>query len=766
MGHNRLHFPQPNQGRRSGLGSRVLGLAFAVAVALPAGAATLEEVVVTAQKRTESLQDVSLSVNVVSGEAIADLGLANFDALEVPGVHIAQGGMNENVYIRGVGSTGNNFGFEQSVPFFIDGVYLGRARAQRLGFLDVERVEILKGPQPIYLGKNAIGGAVSITSKRPGDEPEFSIDLYNEFEHDETSVTAVASGPVSDSLKARGVVRYRELTDGWVENRSTSQMSPEQEDTLGRFSFIWDASENIEVFGKLEYVDTLWDGRNAEVFDCDPGSVVPSLGDADCKLDGVSYIDFDPANYPADPDTGDTPLVNTRPTRGQTFINSFEMTSGLVSVNWALGNINLVSNTAYLEFDNRQYNKADFVPTDRGVAEFREDFSQFSQELRLESMGDGALSWIAGAYYDTNDNFTDSPNNVPALAPMNMSFQQARVADETADSWAVFGEVSYDFTDAFRVKAGARYTEVEKDIDFFWDRWDGVNSVLTAYQSATFADSRSDDSLQPALTLEWRPLDEILLYGSWKEGFKAGGFDHSATNDFTNFQFDQEEVTAYEAGAKWRDSSGRATVNVALFRNEFTDLQVTTRDPENFTFVTQNAAEATTQGVELEFAWAATESLTLSGGVVYLDTQYDDFGATQCYPGQTVEQGCVGGSQSLTGAPLQFAPEFSGSLVAQWERPVTDALEMRVRLSMFFTDDYASDTKQDPSTIIPGYEKYDARVAFGPFDRKWEVAFIGRNLTDELVSSWRGDVPGAGSNAHFALMDRTRQLALQARYRF
>ena len=442
------------------------------------------------------------------------------------------------------------------------------------------------------------------------------------------------------------------------------------------------------------------------------------------------------------------------------------MTSALVSVTWDLGGVDLVSNTAYLEMENRHFNKADFVPTDRGAAEFLEDFSQFSQELRLASSDESKLGWIAGVYFDSNENDTNSPNNVPALAPMNMSFMQARVAEESADSWAVFGEIAYDVTEQVRVKAGARYTEVDKDIDFFWDRWDGISGVLTAYQSATYQDTRKDDSLQPALTVEWRPTDELMLYGSWKEGFKAGGFDHSATNDFTDFQFDQEEVTAYEFGGKWRSATGAATVNFALFRNEFTDLQVTSRDPVALDFITQNAAEAATQGVEIEFAWAATEALTLSGGFVFLDTEYDSFPETQCYPGQTAEAGCFAGVQSLTGAPLQFAPEYSGTVAAEWAQPVSGNLELRLRLSMFITDDYVSDSKQDPSTNIPGYEKYDARIAIGSLDQKWEVALIGRNLTDELVSSWRADVPGAGSNAYFALMDRTRQIALQARYRF
>ena len=188
---------------------------------VPVAAAVLEEVVVTAQKREENLQDVPISIATISGATISEFGLTIFQDLEIPGVNISQGGIGENIFIRGIGSSSSNLGFEQSVPIFIDGAYFGRSRATRLGFLDVRQVEVLKGPQPTYFGRNAIGGAISLLSARPTDELFASLDAAYEFENEETMLTAVVSGPLSEKLRGRIAANWRDLNKGWVENGAT-----------------------------------------------------------------------------------------------------------------------------------------------------------------------------------------------------------------------------------------------------------------------------------------------------------------------------------------------------------------------------------------------------------------------------------------------------------------------------------------------------------------------------------------------------------------
>jgi iron complex outermembrane receptor protein len=192
-------------------------LASGILMTLPGYAQVLEEVVVTATKRAESLQDVPISITAVGGEAIAEFGITNFEQLDVPGFKIPRAGMGDNIFMRGIGS-GPNLGFEQSVPIYMNGLYFGRGRGSRAGFLDLARVEIVKGPQPTYFGKNAIAGAASLIWNKPTEEFEGYVEGLYEVENEEYAVTGVVSGPLSDNIRGRVAVRYRDLNDGWLQN--------------------------------------------------------------------------------------------------------------------------------------------------------------------------------------------------------------------------------------------------------------------------------------------------------------------------------------------------------------------------------------------------------------------------------------------------------------------------------------------------------------------------------------------------------------------
>ena len=180
----------PLRQRITGLITLLIALAIA-----PAANAQLEEIVVTATKRVESLQDVPLSITAIDGAVLEKFSISNFYDMDIPGVNIAQGGMNDNAFIRGIGQSSGNFGFENSAPYYIDGVYFGRARGTRLAWLDAERIEVIRGPVPTYLGKNASAGAINITSRRPSDALEGFVDVYQEFEHNETVLTGAVGGP-------------------------------------------------------------------------------------------------------------------------------------------------------------------------------------------------------------------------------------------------------------------------------------------------------------------------------------------------------------------------------------------------------------------------------------------------------------------------------------------------------------------------------------------------------------------------------------------
>lgn len=739
----------------------ILTVAFMLQLPLsaPAQDRTLEEIVVTAQKREQSLQDVPISITALSGDMLDDLSVDGFYDVNIPGVNIQQGGMSDNAFIRGIGQSSGNFGFENSAPFYVDGMYYGKARATRLNFLDVQTVEVLKGPQPTYLGKNAIAGGINITSRRPTEEFEGMIEAAYEFEAAESSLFGVVSGPLTDDFRARLALKWRDMADGWIDNVAIQKSEPEQEDLMGRLSAAWDVSDTIDLYAKLEFADLQWDGRTTQQLLCLPGApIVPEL--EDCVFNDTRAVDSDPTAYPLN-------FFSVANPPGTNFVNDLEQLGGQVQATWRGPAVEVVSVTSYFDYTNDHFAKADHNVLDRGVANFVEDFEQFSQEVRVTPSGDSKLDWLAGVYYDTNNN--DDFTNI-ALPGMNMAIRRAAIEDQ--DSWAVFGEVAVPVGEEVTVKLGGRYSVIEKDYDF--TAWiysyvpnQDFASTATLATSFSFNDlSREDKKFQPSLIAEWRPTDEAMIYFSYKEGFKAGGFDHQPVTPNDEPPFEPEEAESFELGAKLDLLGGRARLNATLFSVDYTNLQVST-----FTgtlgFRTTNAGESSTQGLELDGSFLLTDNLTLSAYLSFLSAEYDNYQDAQCYlnPPQTEAEGCVDGVQDLSGAELQFAPDYSGSLSLDYRAPLNDALEVFGRVDLFFTDDYQLDSDNDPDTRQSSYEKWDARFGIGSLDGRWEVAFIGRNLTDEYIRVFMGDT-GVGGLSHFAILDRTRQYGVQGRVRF
>jgi iron complex outermembrane recepter protein len=750
-------------------------------------AVELEEVIVTAQKKEQSLQEVPISIIALQGAALQEFGITSWDNVELPGVHISQGGTSDVIFVRGIGSA-QGIGFEQSVPMYIDGTYFGRAFAQRLGFLDLGQIEVLKGPQPTYLGKNAVGGAISITSQRPTDELEAFVDVSYEFEGQEVEVFSVVSGPLSDTLKARAAIKYRDL-DGYLRNEATGEDEVGREDLVARVSAIWEPADNIEVFTKFEYARDKTLGGDTQLFNCVPGGTSFDAAVEDCVFNKTRASTFNNANFVtganADLLTGMSSEIDDL-----TRFRDFEIITGQVSIDWEVADGYVVSsNTAYMDHTFLGFAKADHSTLSllaAGGDEPIETFNQFSQELRILSPQDRRFRWMAGAYYDrsnlnTTTNAIIRPDLfgapfIPPPNPFGLVFDLDTQQDD--ESWAVFGEAEYDLIDPLTVKFGFRYSEVKKDADLSNGTGFGAPGPIFFLPANTVMAARKDTDFQPAMTLQWRPADDYMFYASWKEGFKAGGFDHGVTvPTVTGVQFEPEEVTAYEVGGKLKLLDGAATLNFALFRAEFSNLQVFQFDSVTSLFRTINAGESLSEGVEVSGQWAATNNLTLSANISYLDAEYESFPGALCYisPPQTVAQGCttVAGvtSQDLTGAPLTYAPEWSGQVTASHVYPMGTSIfgqpiELRTNLSVFLTSEFQTDFDGDPDTIQSGYYKLDLRVGIASQDDKWEVAFVGRNLTDRVTALFMGDQPGGNGQAHFATAATPRQLGVQFRYNF
>jgi outer membrane receptor protein involved in Fe transport len=760
----------------------VSSLASAQGSANPDAEVALEEIVVTAQKRTERLQDVPISVQAITGETLQNMGVQNFESFEVPGIRVSRGGMSDTITVRGIGS-GQNLGFEQSAPMYIDGIYYGRARTQRLGFLDIEQIEVLKGPQPTFLGKNATAGAINIRTRRPGNEFEREIEVSHEPQTQEMAAFVAATLPINDRWAVRAAARYRD-SEGYLTNTVTGRKEPAINDKLARLTVVGNPTEALSVTAIGYYAANLDKGRNNQSTICEPNF----RRDTSAVTQDPCVFDDKKASFsqtPADIEAARPDLW--RDNDGGPFLNDMEAYGTTLQLDWELANgLSVTSVTGYYQYDNYQYIDVDQGVANYGVSTFTENYDQVSQELRLLGPKDTKLQWSVGAYLDSNDNDVVStqsfdarnllPFTPPAVPPQtnrtaafvtnntNGFVQDVR---ESAQSMAFFGDAKYEFSNSFAIRGGLRYEEVEKDISYKrcgtlpYPTCTPVNTL-----PATAVTSRKDDKLAPSATLEYRPLDDVLFYLSYKKGFKSGGFSNNDAGPFNS-----EHVTAWEAGAKTRLLDNRMMLNLTVFQGEYDDLQVSSFDPVSNLFTTTNAASAKNKGVEAEVQYAATSRLRFAVNVSYLDAYYDDFRNSPCWAGQaTLGTGCgpnAQGSQvqNLSGVVTPYAPEWSGTAAMDYTMPVGDSYRLGLGADVFYTGEFATLTDINPRAFQEAYTKLNARVAFARDDDSWEIALIARNMTDERTAAFKNTIPG-GFFSVASFTDPPATYTVQARFKF
>jgi iron complex outermembrane receptor protein len=791
---------------------KIRPLAPALALALY-GTATLaqglqlEEVIVTAQKRTESLQDVPIAITAMSGEKIDEIGITGLEELTqyMPNVTINNGAGTPNLFVRGVGS-GTNAGFEQSVGMYIDGVYAGRgALAAVPTTMDLERVEILKGPQGILFGKNTVAGAVNITSAKPTDEFEGMVEALYEQDHGEQQYNVVLSGPLTEKLSGRLAVRHNEM-EGWWENAITGSEGRNDDIWYGRGSLRWQASDTLEINAKYEKGDFDRRSRPTYVYQSDFAGQMNSFGTV-------------PFPEVGDRDKGAGDVDGGSVTKTDVFA---------VTVGWELDFATFTSISAYSSYDSEgEPGNTDLnaVPA-LSRAKF-EDYEQYSQELRLVSPGGETIDWIAGAYYQQSEldissqvtaiDFAQSgPISVPPLFSDRPGVPG--VFDQDSDSWAIFGQGTWNATESLRFSLGLRYNEETKDLnkETFSDglqiRLGPNTSLINPLNGELIADvrqhsfrglSRDEEKWTYSGNVQWDVGEDTMLYASVSTGFKGGGYDEAYSGageeiriagldgvptgevvatgiDASILEFEGEEVLAYELGAKMGLLDGAAEVNIALFRMEYENLQTSSLIGD--VFRVGNAGESISQGVEIDGRWRVTERFTLGAAAAYLDAYYDEFTGATCTIPQTTDPannpGCLrangtniapgesGGGQNLEDETLLFAPDWSASLNARYVMPLSENLLLVNSVDINYEDEFYSALDLDPNTKHDAATIVNARIALTSVDRNWSVAVIGKNLSNEKTTIWNQDVPFTNSNSYFALPTRPRSIAVQARYRF
>lgn len=769
----------------------------------------LEEVIVTAQKQAQSLQDVPISVSAVDGEKLKEAGIARIQDLTayVPNFKMAPTGQGNAIFIRGVGA-GDNRGFEQSVGMFIDGIYAGRGQQFRAPFLDIALVEVLKGPQGTLFGKNTIAGAVNITSAMPNEELSGEVSVMYEHEYGDREDSVVLNLPLADGLYSRFAYK-RTDTDGYLDNRATGEQEMPRNDEVYRASFRWEAGDNFDLGLKLEKGDFGVRGVTHQLIDKTGtfnlylSNLAPQIPlglplslfsvnledyvspEEDAKFDNVKYekqFDWQPAFTQ----------------------NGNE--AAVVTANWELGDHTLTSITGYSAYDLIFVLDADFSDLQFIGTENEEDFEQLSQEFRLVGSLGERFDYIAGVYYHQQDlenslwinldlDAVGVPSNLtlpsaldPILAPLGLSSsislptQLATFSafEQDSESIAIFGQLTFAITEALNLTIGLRWGEDEKrarkflNVAEFRSKERTPNPIyipialaLNNSENHDISDSRSIESLSPAANLQWYINEDIMTYVRYAKGFKDGGFNaNDTTSSLEVFEFDDEEADTYELGIKATLLEGSATFNANIFYSEFVERQVSTFTLSGF--IVGNAAESETLGLETDIRWRATEKLTLGASAAWLDSSFGEFTNGPCTASQE-DQAAANNQlpcrQDLSGERTDYAPEITLSLTANYTQPIGDSLELRLQGDINYSDEYLYTQDGDTADMQEAYAKLNARVALSSLDYGWELALVGKNLTSELVKASGNDVP-LFVGASFAATEPPRTLGLQAVFRF
>lgn len=652
----------------------------------------IEEVVVTATKRETTLQDTAVAVTAYQGDFLQEMQLEALQDIIIqnPSMSFSRAGGEGQVYIRGVGSNLLGIGQDSSVAVHQDGVYLGRPHLVLSQFLDVERVEILRGPQGTLYGRNATAGVINVISRKPTAERQGYISGYA-GNFDRYEVEAAVGGPISDTVGFRLAGRWTD-DDGY-----TDDLEPAGGDTIDDKSFwamrgILDfhPSDTFRAEFIAEYTES--DGHNLTVRRRDDLHTSQRLGALPNPRFGQTRNEMD------------------------TF-QDWEILGLTLTLDWELGDgLSLTSITAYRDFEDDFSFNTDGTELFVTNTQYQREAEQFTQELRLATSGDNRFDWLIGAFFMSEDK-----REALGLPAVNFGGSFNIFAGNDAEAWAIFSEVYFSLNDRTRLTAGLRYNDEEKDDFSNWGlrfNFDGLADPDASSFDFPFGGRATKDSWDdwtPKVGIEYRPHDNMLWYGTITKGFKSGG-----TNSLSSVAppFDQEELWSYEVGFKsqWKDD--RMRLNGSFFFYDYDDLQVSTF--ADGTTRIENAASAEIMGLELDFSAILADGLVFNLAATWLDSEYDDFITT--FGVDVVD---------LAGNELINAPEFKavGNLRYEWQLGANTAYvfgQVSHSSELYHSQFNEDVVGQDDLTLVD----FRAGYRFGEL-QNWEVAAIVKNLTDE-----------------------------------
>lgn len=674
----------------------------------------LEEIVVTAERRESTLQDTPMSVSAVTGDYLQQASVYDTEALSyaVPGLVIQRDVVGRAV-IRGIGTENFTVGGDPGVAIYNDGAYMARSSTAIFDFFDVDRVEVLRGPQGTLYGRNAIGGVINVISNSPSDRFEAEANMgYGDY--DQMRVDGAVSGPLSERIRARVAGLYSRR-DGYTRNifPGVGQRDLDDLDTKD----LWALRGRLDV----DLTDNVLLELIGDVYRDDSNPPAFWYTDPTLPWQGPTSV------YPRDLRTVaqgyeiETPGI-TDLRVGQA--NRQDQTGATARLTWETDGFTVTSTSAWRDIEFDWVNDGDGL-SDYLVVYFQRDESdQFTQDLQVASNTEGPFQWILGGFYLTEDS-----DGIYAI-PLGPAFGSATIVyDGTnkTDAFGVFAEGKYAFGD-FSLTAGLRYSDEKKEatLDFAFASA-AAPGPLADSVLASYAEDASFNALTPRLVLDYQASDATLLYVSATRGFRSGGF--SLLDNPLN-SFDEEFVWSYEVGAKMRLLDDRFELNTSAFLYDYTDQQLS----QVTTLATQttNAGSSTVWGIEAEFNALLTDYFALDGNIAYLDTEFDKFCTNDTRdPTRPIDNVNCPGTPNLAGNELPRAPDLQANLGATYTRPIGSGLEGFARAEWQHTGDQFFSVFNRASIAQEAFEVFNASVGVSGREGRWNVSVWGRNLLDE-----------------------------------
>lgn len=784
-----------------------------------AESAKLDEIVVTARKKSEVLQDVPMSVAAFDAQELKDRDIHNLADLSVyvPGLQQGDLAITSRLTLRGVNS-GDNNAFEQSVGTYVDGIYRGRMNQQHIGLFDVERIEVLKGPQVALYGNSSLGGAISVITHKPGFEYGGEVRYAHGLEYDEPQVEAAVDVPLNDQFALRLAGIWRDQREGLFPNDATGDSEPSKQDQAARLSALWLPSDALSINLRHEQGEFEREGNIFDVYKHVDGQGNPW-----------------PNSYFTGLDDGRLNIGNGDPFKYQDSFLGNDMAETRVEIECAFDSLTLTSVTGYSEYEYRQSADVDITPATLINVYQDEDFSQFSQEFRIAGEWSEQVNYLAGVYLQSDDFRNDylSDFNLPELvapafgipsslaAELIYPFSRHIALDQDTDQWAIFGNVDFALTDRLTASFGYRYLAIDKDatqsvrvadidhqdslgqlIDLRWlnpelaplllgnpayladptgyvlvlpdgtavppvlapNNVVGYNIVSQGSGDLHQFDDLSRQEHHPMfqLSLAWQWTDDLMVYGNWSNGAKAGGFDFLYEGDDRNqVEYGDESASVFEIGFKrdWQD----LRLNVAAFYGSYDDLQVSVYDG-GIGFLVGNAASSISQGVDVDLDWKLSRALTLFARMEYLDFRYDEFRDANCSTTERLNTGQTICDWSGDRAP--FVPEFEGVLGIEHRYQTASNWNLDQWLGWSYKGSHSTASDNEAQTRQAAFGLLDYRIELSPEQGDWSIALLGKNLTDEVYNVFTSVIPLAPGGAFASVRGKGREVSLEMRYRF